>query len=126
MRYPERTRALVLVDAALGLTAPPSDAPALVQPKWVREILVSLSITNPLATKWLLRSLIAKKERALPEYVEILQRPTRRAGSTRSLKKVRVVSHGPTAVVAKALVERVPSTAFSRSRASSRPVPVAA
>ena len=25
MRYPERTRALVLVDAALGLTAPPSD-----------------------------------------------------------------------------------------------------
>jgi len=82
MHYPERARALVLVDAALGLTAVPSDAPALVQPKWVREILVSLSITNPLATKWLLQSLIARKERALPEYVEILQRPTRRAGST--------------------------------------------
>jgi pimeloyl-ACP methyl ester carboxylesterase len=82
MRFPERARALVLVDAALGLTAVPSDAPALVQPKWVREILVSLTITNPLATKWLLQSLIAKKERALPEYVEILQRPTRRADST--------------------------------------------
>ena len=82
MRYPERARALVLVDAALGLTAAPSDAPVLVRPKWVREVLVSLSITNPLATKWLLQSLIAKKERALPEYVEILQRPTRRANST--------------------------------------------
>jgi pimeloyl-ACP methyl ester carboxylesterase len=82
MRYPERARALVLVDAALGLTAVPSDAPALVQPKWVREILVSLTITNPLATKWLLQALIAKKERALPEYVEILQRPTGRADST--------------------------------------------
>ena len=82
MRYPDRARALVLVDAALGLTAPPSDPPALVQPKWIREMLVSLTITNPLATKLLLQSLIAKKERALPEYVEILQRPTHRTGST--------------------------------------------
>ena len=82
MRYPDRARALVLVDAALGLTAPPSDPPAIVQPKWIRETLVSLTITNPLATKFLLQSLIAKKERALPEYVEILQRPTHRAGST--------------------------------------------
>ena len=82
MRYPDRARGLVLVDAALGLTAPPSDPPALVQPKWIREMLVSSTITNPLATKFLLQSLIAKKERALPEYVEILQRPTHRAGST--------------------------------------------
>ena len=82
MRYPDRARALVLVDAALGLTASPSDPPAIVQPKWIREVLVSLTITNPLATKFLLQSLIAKKERALPEYVEILQRPTHRAGST--------------------------------------------
>ena len=82
MRYPDRARALVLVDAALGLTAPRSDAPALLQPKWVREILVSLTVTNPLATKLLLQSLIAKKERALPEYVEILQRPTSLRNST--------------------------------------------
>ena len=82
MRYPERARALVLVDAALGLTAPPSDPPTIVAPKWIREMLVSATITNPLATKLLLQSLIAKKERALPEYVEILQRPTHRTGST--------------------------------------------
>jgi pimeloyl-ACP methyl ester carboxylesterase len=82
MRYPERARGLVLVDAALGLTAPPSDPPALLQPKWVREILVSLTITNPLATRTLLQTLIEKKERALPEYVEILQRPTTLQNST--------------------------------------------
>ena len=76
MRYPDRARALVLVDAALGLTAPPSAAPWVIQPKWIREILVSLTITNPMATQMLLKSLIAKKERALPEYVAILQRPT--------------------------------------------------
>lgn len=82
MRHPDRARALVLVDAALGLTAPPAEVPLLARPKWVREILVSLTITNPLATKTLLQSLIAKKERALPEYVEILQRPTTLRGTT--------------------------------------------
>jgi pimeloyl-ACP methyl ester carboxylesterase len=82
MRYPERARGLVLVDAALGLTAPPSDPPAMLRPKWIREILVSLTITNPLATRTLLQTLIEKKERALPEYVEILQRPTTLQNST--------------------------------------------
>jgi len=82
LRFPARTRRLVLVDAALGLTQPPSDTPALVRPDWVREVLVSLTVTNPLATKFLLQSLIEKKERALPEYVEILQRPLRRRGET--------------------------------------------
>lgn len=82
LRFPDRARALVLVDAALGLTATPSDAPALLHPKWLREVLVSLTVTNPLATKMLLTSLIAKKERALPEYVEILQRPLSRQNST--------------------------------------------
>src|SRR3954454_6661452 len=82
MRHPERARALVLVDAALGLTAAPSDAPWVIQPKWIREILVSLSITNPVATKTLLEMLIAKKERALPEFVAILQRPIAQRDST--------------------------------------------
>lgn len=82
MRYPDRARALVLVDAALGLTSPPSEPPLLVRPQGIREILVSLTITNPLATKVLLQSLIEKKERALPEYIEILQRPTSLRNST--------------------------------------------
>ncbi|MEO8319044.1 MAG: alpha/beta hydrolase [Bradyrhizobium sp.] len=82
MRYPERARALVLVDAALGLTAAPSDAPWVIQPKWIREILVSLTITNPVATKTLLEMLIAEKQRALPEFVAILQRPITQRDST--------------------------------------------
>jgi pimeloyl-ACP methyl ester carboxylesterase len=82
MRHPETARGLVLVDAALGLTATPSDPPFLLRPKWIRELLVSLTITNPLATKMLLQSLIEKKQRALPEYIEILQRPTTLRAST--------------------------------------------
>jgi pimeloyl-ACP methyl ester carboxylesterase len=82
MRYPDRARALVLVDAALGLTAAPAAAPWVIQPQWIREILVSLTITNPVATQMLLQSMIAKKERALPEYVAILQRPLMQRDST--------------------------------------------
>jgi pimeloyl-ACP methyl ester carboxylesterase len=82
MRYPDRARGLVLVDAALGLTVAPAEAPWIIQPKWIREILVSLTITNPVATKTLLESLIEKKERALPEFVAILQRPTTQRDTT--------------------------------------------
>lgn len=82
MRYAARSRALVLVGAALGLTSPPGDPPKLLRPKWIREVLVSLTITNPLATKKLLQSLIEKKDRALPQYIDILQRPTHLRGST--------------------------------------------
>ena len=72
----------MLVDAALGLTAAPSAAPWVIQPQWIREILVSLTITNPVATQMLLQSMIAKKERASPEYVAILQRPLAQRDST--------------------------------------------
>jgi pimeloyl-ACP methyl ester carboxylesterase len=82
MRHPRGIRGLVLIDAALGLTSPPSEPSPLFRPKWVREILVSLTITNPLATGPLLRSVIAKKERALPQYVDILQKPWVLRGST--------------------------------------------
>ena len=85
MRDPERARALVLVDAALGLTAAPSAPPARLAPQWIREVLVSLTVTNPMATRTLLASLIAKKERALPEYVDILQRPLTQQGSTAAI-----------------------------------------
>jgi pimeloyl-ACP methyl ester carboxylesterase len=86
MRHPDRARGLVLIDAALGLMAAPSPAPSMIswviQPQWIREILVSLTITNPVATQMLLKSMIAKKERALPEYVAILQHPLAQRDST--------------------------------------------
>jgi pimeloyl-ACP methyl ester carboxylesterase len=82
MRHPQGIRGLVLIDPALGLTSPPSDPSPLLKPKWVREILVSLTITNPLATGPLLRSMIAKKERALPQYIDTLQKQWVLRGST--------------------------------------------
>ena len=86
MRYPDRARGLVLVDAALGLTAAPSDAPWVIQPQWIREILVSLTITNPVATQMLLQSMIAKKERAL---AGICRDPAKAAGAARQHERYR-------------------------------------
>ncbi|WP_315838050.1 alpha/beta hydrolase [Bradyrhizobium prioriisuperbiae] len=82
MRHPDRTRGLVLVDAALGLTAPPSDPPWLLHPRWIRELLVSLTVTNPLATKTLLSQLIANKAAADAQTIGILQTPMRLKNST--------------------------------------------
>ncbi len=82
LRYPDRARGLVLVDAALGLGATPSDPPWLLRPRWIRELLVSLTITNPLATKTLLSSLIANKAAADAQTIAILQTPLRLKNST--------------------------------------------
>jgi pimeloyl-ACP methyl ester carboxylesterase len=95
MRYPERARALVLVDAALGLTSPPTATPAWLRPQWVREELVSLTVTNPLMTHTLLQSLLARKDRALPEYVDILQLPMTLPGSTPALADWLLYFTGP-------------------------------
>jgi pimeloyl-ACP methyl ester carboxylesterase len=75
LRSPERVRGLVLVDAALGLTAQDAASPPpLLEYDWLRNMIVSLTVTNPLMTRTLLASLIEKKERAAL-YVDVLQRP---------------------------------------------------
>jgi pimeloyl-ACP methyl ester carboxylesterase len=86
LRYPQRIRGLVLVDAALGLMdGAASSAPAVLRHRWLREILVSATVTNPLLTPTLLRMLIARKDRATAAYVDILQRPMRLRNSTRDI-----------------------------------------
>ena len=77
LQSPDRARGLVLIDAALGLMPQVGEpgAPRLfLRYAWLRELLVSLTITNPLMTRTLIAALIEKKERA-GEYVGILQRP---------------------------------------------------
>jgi pimeloyl-ACP methyl ester carboxylesterase len=82
MRHPDRVIGLVLVDAALGLTEAPSDAPAVLNYAPVRELLVSATATNPLATRFLLSKLIYRQEAASRETLDILKAPMRVAGTT--------------------------------------------
>ncbi len=82
LRHPDRVIGLVLVDAALGLTQAPSDAPAILDYAPVRELLVSTTATNPLATRFLLSKLIYRQEAANDQTVDILKAPMRVAGTT--------------------------------------------
>jgi pimeloyl-ACP methyl ester carboxylesterase len=82
LRHPDRTIGLILVDAALGLTQVPSDPPAFLNHGPLRELLVSATATNPLATRFLLSKLIYRKQAAGGETLDILKAPMHVAGTT--------------------------------------------
>jgi pimeloyl-ACP methyl ester carboxylesterase len=82
MRHPDRVIGLVLVDAALGLTQGPSDAPAVLDYAPVRELLVSATATNPLATRFLLSRLIYRQGAINDQTLDILKAPMRVTGTT--------------------------------------------
>jgi pimeloyl-ACP methyl ester carboxylesterase len=89
---PARVRALVLVDAALGLDA---GARAGSSPHWlvdaalaarpVRDVLVASTITNPLLSRRLLQLLMANDAAATDERIAVLQQPMALAGTTPAL-----------------------------------------
>ena len=82
MRHPDRVIGLVLVDAALGLTQTPADAPSILKYGPVRELAVSATATNPLATRFLLSKLIYRQEAASDATLDILKAPMRIEGTT--------------------------------------------
>lgn len=79
MARPERVRALVLVDAALGLDAPSAPPPwivrAVLELKPLRDAVVASTLTNPLLTRQLLQLLIKNPASATPALVTMLQQP---------------------------------------------------
>jgi pimeloyl-ACP methyl ester carboxylesterase len=93
MLAPDRVRALVLVDAALGLhdasgaplpegNEPAGLASSLLGVGFVRRPLVASLITNPLMTRTLLQQVITRKEAATDARVEMLRRPLALEGAT--------------------------------------------
>jgi pimeloyl-ACP methyl ester carboxylesterase len=85
LRAPGRIRALVLVDAALGALDPPPQGGgaagwALGQ-SWIAQPVTAATMTNPMLTGWLFRSLLARKEAAAP-WLETIRQPMRREGTT--------------------------------------------
>jgi len=78
---------LILIDAALNLNSKNENTtlPLLLQNNFVRELLVSASITNPLFTKFLLQKLLYRQDVPLDKYVDILQKPMHVRGSTEAI-----------------------------------------
>lgn len=85
LRHPRQLRSLVLVDAALGKLDPTaadaSTAASALRNPFLAQTVTSASVTNPLATGPLLRSLMARKDAAEP-WLDTLRQPMRRSGTT--------------------------------------------
>lgn len=85
LRYPERVRSLILVDAALGALDPEkgdhSLAERVLSVEPVSQAAASAAITNPYALEPFLKSMLARKETAA-SWVPVLQQPMRREGAT--------------------------------------------
>jgi pimeloyl-ACP methyl ester carboxylesterase len=81
LRHPRQLRSLVLVDAALGeLDAAPRSGGAF-RFRPLAEAATAATVTNPAATGALLRSMIARKDRA-EAWLAVLKQPMRRSGTT--------------------------------------------
>lgn len=84
MQTPAAFAGLVVVNGAIGLGTDGSGArlPAPLRPRWLREVAVSASVTNPWATGPLLRLFLHRKDMATPDILAVLNVPFRLRGST--------------------------------------------
>jgi pimeloyl-ACP methyl ester carboxylesterase len=89
MQNKEMFSGLVLIDAALNLMAKGknTELPLLLQNLYIRDLIISSTVTNPLATKALLKTLLHKKDINLDKYVDILQKPMSIKGSTQAVSQ---------------------------------------
>ncbi|MCI4568276.1 alpha/beta fold hydrolase [Lysobacter sp. CFH 32150] len=89
LHMPERVERVVLVDAALGLesTAPDVDSPAcrVLAQESLRWPLLAASAANPLWSKALLRSFVARKESVTDARLREYRRPATLKGATSAL-----------------------------------------
>lgn len=85
---PDRVRALVVVDVALGIGAADETSPAvryLLDVPLLRDAVVATFLTNPAFTGRLLELFVADPAAAAPERVGVYKRPLAVKGSTRAI-----------------------------------------
>ncbi|MEM6409827.1 MAG: alpha/beta hydrolase [Pseudomonadota bacterium] len=86
LRTREDFESLVIVNGALGLGSDPEKTlPFVLRPLWMREVAVSLTVTNPYAMKPMLRSFLHQKDAASDEMVALLREPFRVLNATDGL-----------------------------------------
>ena len=89
LMQPEAFAAYIIIDGAVGVNSHLKDTkfPAILGPMWLRETVVSATITNPLLSRWLLQQFLHRKDRATDEYLQVLSRPAVLEGSTREVAR---------------------------------------
>ncbi len=85
LREPAIVSRLVLVDSALGAIDPPAAGPGAAQralgQSWIAQPLTAATMTNPMLTGRLLRSMLARRE-AADAWIDTIRQPMRREGTT--------------------------------------------
>ncbi len=86
MQSPDSFASLTIVSGALPLD-PPADAtlPAILRPLWLREVLSSATVTNPLVARPLLQQFLYRDEAATDAVLSTLSRPARQTGATEAV-----------------------------------------
>ena len=87
LRYPDHIAGVVLVCPVMNLTpddnrAVKASVPIPLRFNWLSEMLVSVTITNPLLTGYLTKRFMYQTQALTDRHIEILQRPMARAGNT--------------------------------------------
>ena len=85
LRDPAIVSRLVLVDSALGAIDPPAAGPGAARraldQSWIAQPLTAATMTNPMLTGRLLRSMLARRE-AADAWIATIQKPMQREGTT--------------------------------------------
>ncbi|WP_341863385.1 alpha/beta hydrolase [Gymnodinialimonas sp. 57CJ19] len=85
MQRPEAFASLTIINGALPLDPDAAQLPAPLRPLWLRETLVSATVTNPLLSRRLLQAFLHRKNTATDEVLSVLSRPSRLEGATEAL-----------------------------------------
>lgn len=85
LQAPTRFGRIVLVAPVLGIDEPRRSLATPLRLAAVRELVVALTATNLLATRRLLASFMHRKDHAYGRYVDIVQRPMARSGTTEAI-----------------------------------------
>lgn len=85
MQAPGSFASLTIINGALPLDREAATLPAILQPTWVRETLVSATVSNPLASRRLLQAFLYRKDTATDAVLEVLAQPSTLDGATEAL-----------------------------------------
>ncbi|MEX3017078.1 alpha/beta fold hydrolase [Gymnodinialimonas hymeniacidonis] len=86
MDWPASAQSLTIIAGALPLD-PDGEAelPFYLRPVWLREVIVSATVTNPIAARPLLQAFLHRDEAATDEVLSVLRMPATQEGATEAL-----------------------------------------
>ncbi len=88
MDWPASAQSLTIIAGALPLDPDgTAELPAYLRPVWLREVIVSATVTNPIAARPLLQAFLHRDDAATDEVLTTLRMPATQEGATEALAR---------------------------------------